>query len=165
MNKEWIYLIVGIILLGAIFFIGRLTVNKPLPLSSDTTTAIDTIVQRDTIQIFVTKTITKALVNNYNDDDILNLLDSLEVVIEDSIKGIKDSTYFSVKHRLIGLRSDWEIDIKPFMKNIIKTKTETITNTITNTEYISKPMLLNEWFWIATLEFIIVVSSLIIAIF
>lgn len=117
-------------------------------------------IKRDTIETVKTITITKTKV-------IEKIVEPKGISFVDSIQGNKDDVDYKIIHSIseikeLGLyNSDWQVEVKPLIKNIVEYVTKDSIRTVVNTQYLTKPFFLDHWFYIALVELAVVIVAII----
>ena len=142
-----ITLIVGVIL-------GWLLISHFTP---KPTTEVREVVVRDTIETVRTISVTKR-------DTITRTIRETGIAYVDSIAGSKDEVDYKIIHSISDfgiVLSDWQVEVKPLVKNIVEYVTKDSIRTVVNTQYLVKPFFLDHWFYVALVELVVVVLAII----
>lgn len=152
-QKTILYILGGVALIILGYLLHSAFVPKPKVEIKET-------IKRDTIETVKTITITKTKV-------IEKIVEPKGISFVDSIQGNKDDVDYKIIHSIseikeLGLyNSDWQVEVKPLIKNIVEYVTKDSIRTVVDTKYISKPLILNEWFYISIIELIIITLAII----
>ncbi len=156
MNKNLllgaIILVIVVLTYIGVFILGRNSVKPPTA-----TVQVKEVVKYDTV-----RAIRKIYVNRYIEteskgDSIKSYSDS---VVGDTLE-VKYSIQHSVSDSQKVVRSWWKVNIEPHLTTIIKTVTrDSIQTKITNV-YIPKPFLLDSWFYVSLISWIVTALAII----
>ncbi len=121
----------------AIFFVGRSTVKPPTA-----TVEVKEVVKYDTATV-----IRKVFVNK-----IQYIARESTRIYSDSIVGKQNEVDFKIKHTVkdsnkVVLPSIWEVTIEPHLTTITKIITRDSIQTKVNNVYLTKPFLMDSWFY------------------
>lgn len=148
MNKYWLSLIAGIVVLIGAFFLGWFSKPSEEPrIETKIVREIDTVEVEKIIEKKVFRTVSK-IDTVYQDKRITEYADSL--------KGTEDKVEYNIKHTIQdsdSVYSTWDLKIKNLVTTVSDKITIDSTKTVVEYKYIPKPIILNEWFWISALEF------------
>ena len=149
-QKVIVYVLGGVALIVLGYLLHSAFTPKP-------TTEVREVVVRDTIETLKTITVTKR-------DTITRTIRETGIAYVDSIKGTKDEVDYKIIHSItdIGIvLSDWQVEVKPLVKNIVEYVTKDSIRTVVNTQYLVKPFFLDHWFYVALVELVVVVLAII----
>ena len=158
MTKQIIYIVLLIIAMFFIgFFTGRQGNNRTAPRN---TVKIDTVYRTDTIRTSEVKYYPKDRIKIINNFDTITVANNDTTFngfsFSDGVSGEKDSIKYSVIHTISvqdSIKSVWDVEITPKIKEIIKTDIREITKPL--------PFYKDGWFYGTVAGIVIAILSLI----
>ncbi len=156
MNKNlllWAIIIVVVALTYVgVFFLGRNSVKPP----------VGSVVERETIKYDTVQTIKRIYVNRFVETKTKG--DSIKTY-EDRIMGDTLETKYDIFHSVSDsqktIRSWWKVNIEPRFRTVIKTITRDSIQTKINNIYLTKPFLMDSWFYISLISWIVTALAII----
>jgi len=156
MNKNLllttILTIVIILAFIGIFFLGRGSVKAPT----------GKVEIRETVKYDTVQTIKKLYINRYIESQSKG--DSIKSY-SDSIVGdtnqVKFDIFHSVQDSQKTIRSWWKVNIEPHISTIIKTITRDSIQTKINNVYLTKPFLMDSWFYVSLISWLVTALAII----
>lgn len=156
MNKNLllgtIILVVVVLTYIGVFFLGRNSIKSPE----------GKIEIRETVKLDTVTAIRKIYVNRYIETESKG--DSIKSY-SDSIVGDTLDTKYNIQHTISDsqktIRSWWKVNIEPHLTTIIKTITKDSIQTKINNIYIPKPFLMNSWFYVSLISWVIAILAIV----
>ncbi len=146
-----ILVVVALTYIG-VFFLGRNSIKSPE----------GKIEIRETVKLDTVTAIRKIYVNRYIETESKG--DSIKSY-SDSIVGDTLDTKYNIQHTISDsqktIRSWWKVNIEPHLTTIIKTITKDSIQTKINNIYIPKPFLMNSWFYVSLISWVIAILAIV----
>ena len=156
MNKNLllgaIILIVVVLTYIGIFFLGRNSVKPPTA-----TVQVKEVVKYDTLMAIRKIYINRYIETESKGDSIKSYTDS---IVGDTLE-VKYNISHSVKDSLKTIQSFWKVNIEPHLTTIIKTITRDSIQTKINNVYLTKPALLDTWFYVSAISWVVTILAII----
>lgn len=156
MNKNLllgtIILVVVVLSYIGIFILGRNSVKA----------SVGKVEVRETVKYDTVTAIKKVFINRFLETKTAG--DSIHTYT-DTIVGDTLDTKYNIQHTISDsqktIRSWWKVNIEPHLTTIIKTITKDSIQTKINNIYIPKPFLMNSWFYVSLISWVIAILAIV----
>jgi len=156
MNKNILMVVIAIVLVIAtyvgVFVLGRNSIKAPVGKIE-----VKEVIRYDTVQTIKRIYINRLVEAKTKGDSIKTYEDR---IVGDTLE-TKYDIFHSVSDSQKTIRSWWKVNIEPHISTIIKTITRDSIQTKINNVYLTKPFLMDSWFYVSLISWLVTALAII----